>query len=637
MPNEVTLTDQFVRKELDKAGLVYTEQGSDNPIINEALKNASKTGKGIGKPEFVIIYESLDLIVVIEDKKDNHRLEYIKEDGALYLTAGPNSPVSNFAVNGAVHYAKNIIEKTYFKNVLAIGVTGSEKNHLIQPYFVSESGIKKLPVLETLINLSNENIEEFYRIQILGEKSSEEILVEDLIVTAKELHEDLRNYGQLKEEEKPLVVSGILLALEDEYFKPEDLKGKKKPTDGSKILESISTYLDEAKVAPEEKKKILVNQFQFIKDRTILNEINPHLKMTPLKHFALKIKKEVRKGLKQNVDYDILGRFYSEFIRYSGGDGRGLGIVLTPTHITKLFAQLLDVKPTDIVLDTCTGTAGFLISAMHEMIKKTKDPNEIKKIKSDRLHGVELREDLFTIATTNMILRGDGKSNLRRGDYLRIEDSTYEDIGATVGMINPPYSQAKNAATKHLSEMNFIIGLLDRLDIGGRGAAIVPQSVMIGKSNYDKEKKKEVLSRHSLEAVITLPGETFYPTGTNPVIAIFTAHVPHDFSKRVKFINFEDDGFIKHKTLGRIPTELSKDKFQHLLDVYFDRLDASNNFMIKSEIKSEDEWLHAFYYFNDEIPSEELFQNKLADFLSFKFDQTVHGREYLFGNGDKDE
>lgn len=630
MPNEKTLTDQFVRKQLEKNKIKFTEQGSDNPLISDALKNASKTGSGVGKPEFIFVYEKLGLVVIIEDKKDNSLLEEVTEEGVLDLSIGPNSSVSKYAVNGAVHYAKHIVEKSHFKNVIAIGITGTEKNHLIQPYYVSESRIKKLDSLETLVNLSEEFIEEYYRIYVLGERSSEEKLVEDLSITAKKLHEDLRNYGQLKEEEKPLVVSGILLALEDDYFNPDDLKGKKKPTDGSRILDSIRNYLDSTNISPEEKKKIILNQFQFIKDRVILNEINEYLDMTPLKYFALEIKKKVRHGLKQNIDYDILGKFYSEFIRYSGGDGKGLGIVLTPSHVTKLFAQLLDVQPNDIVLDTCAGTAGFLISAMNEMIRKAKEEDEIKKIKRYRLHGVELREDLYTIATTNMILRGDGKSNLRREDYSRISNDVYKEIGATVGMLNPPYSQAKNEETRHLAEINFIIGLLDRLAQGGRGAAIVPQSVMIGKSKYEKEKKSELLKRHSLEAVITMPGETFYPTGTNPVIAIFTAHVPHNFAKRVKFINFYDDGFVKHKTLGRIPTEITKDKMEYLLDVYFDRVDAPNSFMIKSEIKEDDEWLHAFYYFNDEIPSEEMFKNKLSDYLAFKFDQIVRGRDYLF-------
>jgi type I restriction-modification system DNA methylase subunit len=394
-----------------------------------------------------------------------------------------------------------------------------------------------------------------------------------------------------------------------------------------RLLSSCGRITD---ISPEEKKKIILSQFQFIKDRVVLNEGNEYLDMTPLKYFALEIKEKVRHGLKQNIDYDVLGKFYSEFIRYSGGDGKGLGIVLTPSHVTQLFSQLLEVKPSDIVLDTCVGTAGFLISAMNEMIRKAKDEDEVGEIKKHRLHGIELREDLYTIATTNMILRGDGKSNLRRGDYSRISNDVYKKIGATVGMLNPPYSQAKNRETQHLAEINFIIDLLDRLEAGGRGAAIVPQSVTIGKSRYEKDKKAELLRRHSLEAVITMPKETFYPTGTNPVIAIFTAHVPHNFTKRVKFINFHNDGFVKHKTLGRIPTEITKDKIEYLLDVYFDRVDAPTSFMIKSEIKEDDEWLHAFYYFNDEIPPEEMFKNKLSDYLTFKFDQTIRDRDYLF-------
>jgi type I restriction-modification system DNA methylase subunit len=115
-----------------------------------------------------------------------------------------------------------------------------------------------------------------------------------------------------------------------------------------------------------------------------------------------------------------------------------------------------------------------------------------------------IREDMFAIATTNMILRGDGKSNLINTDFLSCEAKDIRKHNYTVGFINPPYSQAKGKDTAHLSEIHFIKHLLDGLKEGGRCVVIVPQSTMVGKTKEDKKVKKQILESHTLEGVITL-------------------------------------------------------------------------------------------------------------------------------------
>ena len=104
---------------------------------------------------------------------------------------------------------------------------------------------------------------------------------------------------------------------------------------------------------------------------------------------------------------------------YSGGDGQTLGIILTPKHITDLFCDLVDINEDDVVLDPCSGTAGFLIASMHHMLSRTDDKVKQKSIRQQQLHGIEIQAYMFTIATTNMILRGDGKSNLINDDFLK--------------------------------------------------------------------------------------------------------------------------------------------------------------------------------------------------------------------------
>ena len=314
---------------------------------------------------------------------------------------------------------------------------------------------------------------------------------------------------------------------------------------------------------------------------------------------------------------------------YSGGDGQSLGIILTPKYITQLFCDLVDLKPEDIVFDPCCGTAGFLIAAMHNMLKKAKDDCQKENIRKNQLHGIELQPYMFTIATSNMIIRGDGKSNLIDEDFLRCRDSELQLKGATVGMMNPPYSQGSEA-NPSLYEISFVEHLLDSLAEDGKAIVIIPQSSLTGKTKDEQNYKEIILKHHTLEGVITLSGDTFYGVGVNPCMAVFTAHKPHPVNKECKFIDFKDDGFKVAPHIGLVETEYAKDKKQHLLDVWFDRIEAPTQFCVKSTVEATDEWLHAFYYFNDEIPTEEDFDKTIADYLTFEFSMIAQGRSYLF-------
>lgn len=317
---------------------------------------------------------------------------------------------------------------------------------------------------------------------------------------------------------------------------------------------------------------------------------------------------------------------------YSGGDGQTLGIVLTPRHICELFCDLANLRPDDIVFDPCCGTAGFLIAAMNTMLSKVPN-NDIKRnaIKQNQLFGIEEKPDMFSIATTNMILRGDGKSNLENKDFLKQNSSDLQkDICATVGMLNPPYSQGSKD-NANLYEIAFVEHLLDSLAKNARCIVIIPQSAVTGKSKAEKVIKENILKHHSLEGVITLNKNTFYGVGTNPCIAVFSAHNPHPKDKICKFINYENDGFEVQKHKGLVQTINAKDKKAHLLNVWFDKMEAESKFCVKTTIEADDEWLHSFYYFNDEIPTQADFEKTMADYLTFEFNMITHGRGYLFG------
>lgn len=144
-----------------------------------------------------------------------------------------------------------------------------------------------------------------------------------------------------------------------------------------------------------------------------------------------------------------------------------------------------------------------------------------------------------------------------------------------------------------------------------------------------------LLKHHTLEGVITLNPDTFYGVGTHPVIALFTAGRPHPTSKVCKFINFTDDGYKVAPHIGLIKTNLAKDKKAHLLDVWNDKIEADTKFCVKSTVTPQDEWLHSFFYFNDEIPTDADFEKTIGDYLSFQFKMIMEGRSYLFESEDE--
>jgi type I restriction-modification system DNA methylase subunit len=236
---------------------------------------------------------------------------------------------------------------------------------------------------------------------------------------------------------------------------------------------------------------------------------------------------------------------------------------------------------------------------------------------------------MFTIATTNMILRGDGKSNLINANFLKEDPNKIQLKQATVGMMNPPYSQGSKE-NPHLYEIAFTEHLLDSLTMGARCAVIIPQSSMTGKTKEEQSIKENILKKHSLEGVITLNKDTFYRVGTMPCIAVFTAGEAHPKDKISKFIDFRKDGFKVRKHIGLIETEKAKDKKEHLLNVWFDKIQPETNFCVKTTVEPNDEWLHGFYYFNDELPSVEDFEKTIGDYLSFEFSMIMQGRGDLF-------
>ena len=216
------MTDHIIYGLMTSAGLNPEPEKTQIREVQDALKTASKrmTGKA-GKPEFIAM--SGNYLIIVEDKADTkYQANYMTDKNDTLLMDTPS--VEDYAENGALHYAQHITCYTSFKKVFAFGCSGTEKEQLrIRPIFVTDKSYKVMPVVRDFTDFNHENIDTYYRTKVLGNKSERAAELEEILGRAKQLHEDLRNYGSLSEQDKPVIVSGILLALCNKNFSTEQL------------------------------------------------------------------------------------------------------------------------------------------------------------------------------------------------------------------------------------------------------------------------------------------------------------------------------------------------------------------------------------------------------------------------------
>ena len=542
MPNERT-TEDIVRRHLQKfrvTGQLVEEQSSDDPKIRAALSRASKSaGGGGGKPEFIVrVPDEPDFVIVIECKADPSRHE----------SDDRNDP-QNYAVDGVLLYSRHLATRF---DVIAIAISGTSQTA------IRVSTFRQLRSTETAEPLLDEHgeverllpVEEYQRL-LNFDPAVRRRTQDELMLFSQQLHDYMRDYAKLSENEKPLAVSGVLLALRDEAFKVNWRKYKEK-TLGRELIVALRREIDTAVAGPT-KQRVMLQPYQFLETHPELNRVPVGQSEWPLRALVGLIEENVRPFLETYRDIDVIGQFYGEFLRYTGGDKKGLGIVLTPRHLTELFVKMARIGLKDTVVDTCCGTGGFLIAAMAEMDARADGDEDLRDdIRLHRLIGVEQQPQMFALAASNMILRGDGKANLFQGSCFDpdIAVSLTNPEGGrferpTIGLINPPFAQRGEG----LHELNFVLQLLDVLRSGGRAVVVLPMSCAIEPHPL----REAILAKHTLVASVSLPSDLFSPIGVITCALVFEAHQPHaDSPSATWFGAWKDDGFVKLKKRGRI-------------------------------------------------------------------------------------
>jgi type I restriction-modification system DNA methylase subunit len=594
MANE-RITENIVRKHFNSYSDECTieEQKSSTPKIDKLLRNASKKGGGKGHPEFIIssVKNNPDFIIVVECKGDIAKHQSSTLD-----------KYDEYAVDGALLYA-SFLSKEY--DVLAIGVSGQNLKELKVSHYLYLKGEKK-PV--PLFGNKLLDIESY----INGYLKSPEKERQDyyaLLDFSKKLNVELHHY-KITESQRALLISSILIALDNKAFR----KAYREYDNPQELADAlVTTATNELKsTIPQKKLDNLNIQFSFIRTDTTLTQ-----KKGVLSNLIDEIDKNINYFVKTHKYIDFLGQLYIEFLKYANSD-KGLGIVLTPLHITELFAELAQVNKNSIVLDNCCGTGGFLISAMKKMIEDAKgDLEKEKQIKTKQIVGVEYQSSIFALACSNMYIHQDGKTNIISGDCFDAEVmEQVKKFKPTAGFLNPPYKVSK----EDIEELEFVLNNLEVLQSGGICIAILPMQCALAQKGKIYELKKRLLQKHTLEAVLSMPNELFSnpDVGVVTCVMIFTAHKPHPPNKETYLGYYKDDGFVKRKIKGRIDAgELEKSIKAEWVSSYINRK-AKAGFSINKIVTVNDEWCAEAYMETDYSKlKKEDFEKTLKEFVLF--------------------
>lgn len=616
MGNE-RITEDLVRHHFKNdplfSAIKLDEQKPSVAKAKKCLAKASKnlTGK-IGSPEFIITFPALpDDIIVVECKAD-----------AKFHQSDDGQQPASFAVDGALHYSAFLAEEY---NVISVAVSGDTLDKLkLSSFYQKRGGSEAVEEDPKLLDIFS------YITRFKGETQAQNIESAEITKTAIELNKELNDYS-IVEYERCTLVSAILLALQNAAFKasykaqayrvqPKTNLHEPTPERLSEfIVTSIKNVLKDAEI-DSERVASMIGEYAKIKNHSIAK--SPQIKKKKaseqqdnyvLRDITERLEKSVLPLITMgDKGYDVLGRFYREFIRYAGTDKK-TGLVLTPQHITELFCDVVNLNVNDVVYDSCCGSGGFLISAMKQMLEVAgADQKKRSAIKESQLLGIEKRTDMFTFACSNMMMSGDGKSHIYQGDsFAQSVVDLVRSLKPTVAFLNPPYDVGEDG------QLEFIENALACLAPGGRCAAIVQMSCVTSSNAKPVAVRERLLAKHTLKGVFSMPDDLFHPVGVITCIMVFDAHKPHPKGFKTFFGYFKDDGYRKTKHMGRVNRGGWEAIKARWLDAYLNREKVAD-LSVLQPVTATDEWCAEAYMETDYSKISE------ADFLRTVRDYAIH-------------
>ena len=600
-PNIADLANSWIKSyKLD----YKLEQESLNTEIDQALNDYYSKNGGVGgnRPDAKLLLQDKNLVnypILIEYKGYKDKLVKLDSEGKVANKTAKNQPdfknINSYAVNGAVHYANALLHYTSYTDIIAIGMTGFKDDsgnleYEIGVYYVSKSNFgigQKVDDYTDFSFLKKTNFDKFIdkvkklrltqdEIERLKEQREQEIntslvkLNNDIYQNEKGLSERDRVYLVAASIIATLGVPGKVAALEKQELKSST---EEENRDGDIILRKIKAFLNE-KNLPQEKRELIVRTLQNTLTTDNINKVENG--ESQLKRVFTKIVDDLGIYYKIGLTTDFTGKLFNEMYSWLGFSQDKLNdVVLTPAYVATLLARLARVNMDSYVWDFATGSAGLLVASMNEMLNDAKDkiksPDKFAiksaEIKANQLLGLEILSEVYMLAILNMILMGDGSSNILNKDSLKEFNGHYgfgktdEKFPADAFVLNPPYSAPGNG-------MIFVEKALSMMS-KGYAAIIIQNSAGSGKAT---EYNKKILKHSTLLASIKMPIDLFIgKSSVQTNVYVFRVGEAHQKDDTVKFIDFSVDGYTrtnrKKASCNLRDTDHAKERYAELIDL----------------------------------------------------------------------
>ena len=580
------------------------EQESLNSQVDKALNEYFSKSGGVGgnRPDAKLLLHDKNqnpYPILIEYKGLKDKLVKLDANEQVDNRTSKNEPnfknINSFAVNGAVHYANALLHHTSYTDIIAIGMTGyndeqGQIQHQIGVYYVSKNNLgvgQKVGEFSDFSFLAPKYFDGFVEKVKSLSLSQEDIdklkeqREKEIDVSLSKLNNDIyQNEKGLGENDRVYLVAASIIAtlgipdkvpvLEKADLKSQTYIGGR---DGDIMISRITAFLEEKNI-PKQKKDLIIRTLS----NTLLTENINKVKdgESQLKRVFCKIVDDLGIYYKIGLTTDFTGKLFNEMYGWLGFSQDKLNdVVLTPAYVSTLLVKLARVNKDSFVWDFATGSAGLLVAAMNEMLNDAKNtiksPEELLqkelKIKAEQLLGVELLSSVYMLAILNMILMGDGSSNILNKDSLADFDGKYgfgkvdEQFPADAFILNPPYSASGNG-------MNFVERALNMMN-KGYAAIIIQNSAGSGKA---KEYNKKILQKNTLVASIKMPIDLFIgKANVQTNIYVFRVGEAHHKDELVKFIDFSNDGYTrsnrKKASNNLKDTNQAKERYEELVNL----------------------------------------------------------------------
>lgn len=649
------------------------QESIGNSEIDKALENyeSKQGGNGGNRPDAKLLLSdkyNRFYPVLIEYKGYKDKLVKLDSNGRIANKKANGEPdfanIKSYAVNGAVHYANAILHYTTFEDVISIGITGYKDSsgtlqHEIGVYFVSKSNYgtgQEIGKYTDLSFLKEENFNNFIQTVKNLKLSPEELgkikeqRDQEISASLVKLNNDIyQNEKGLGENDRVYLVAASIIAtlgiidknnpnrykitpLEKDELKSLQEEGSR---DGDIILRKIKNFLNEKSI-PQDKKDLIVRSLQNTLATDNINKIEKGKTESQLKRVFAKVVDDLGIYYKIGLTTDFTGKLFNEMYSWLGFTQDKLNdVVLTPSYVATLLVKLARVNKDSYVWDFATGSAGLLVAAMNEMLNDAKDkiksPDELAKksakIKAEQLLGLEILPQIYMLAVLNMIMMGDGSSNILNKNSLSDFNGKYgfgntsEDFPANAFVLNPPYSAEGNG-------MIFVEKALSMMK-KGYAAIIIQGSAGSGKAD---EFNRKILAKNTLLASIKMPIDLFIgKSSVQTYIYVFRVGEPHKAKCVVKFIDFSNDGYTrtnrKKASVNLRDTDHAKERYAEVADlVEFGK--GSLKYLTEDEYfegtvdpEKGDDWNQSAPV--DTKPTLDDFKKTVADYLAWEVSNVI--------------